>query len=116
VKGRKVFFSEEKKQKTFILRSWPKGKCAGNKSFLVLFFKKERSWLSMLSSNHLKNATFVLGSLDMLFQAAADTVAAFAVFSYGQVLQSRCSRLRQQVLALTSDKNGGALGHRQVMV
>jgi hypothetical protein len=38
-KERKAFFSEEKKQKTFILRPWP-----GRKSFLVLFFKKEHSY------------------------------------------------------------------------
>jgi hypothetical protein len=47
-KGRKAFFSEEKKQKTFSFqqlatwRPWP-GSCRrrGNKSLLVLFFRKE---------------------------------------------------------------------------
>jgi hypothetical protein len=36
--GRKAFFFEEKKQKTFV--HWHRGKIM--KSFLVLFFKKER--------------------------------------------------------------------------
>jgi hypothetical protein len=46
----RVFFSEEKKQKTFISPQLPIGRpCPGyrrrrrNKSFLVLFFKKEHS-------------------------------------------------------------------------
>jgi hypothetical protein len=43
---RKVFFSEEKKQKTFTLRPWPESWVASRrKSFLVLFFKKEHSCL-----------------------------------------------------------------------
>jgi hypothetical protein len=53
----KMFFSEEKNQKTFVSaraarsRPWPeRGKSAGDKSLLVLFFRKEHAcfddWLS----------------------------------------------------------------------
>jgi hypothetical protein len=51
---RKVFFSEEKKQKTFIFplaqmsgHGFQVGRRRENKSFLVLFFKKEHSCLSV---------------------------------------------------------------------
>ena len=39
----KAFFSEEKKQKTFgpAVAESPSARAQGNKSFLVLFFKKE---------------------------------------------------------------------------
>jgi hypothetical protein len=41
----KRFFSEEKKQKTFLIWAmggdWPTPQPQSNKSFLVLFFKKE---------------------------------------------------------------------------
>ncbi len=44
--GSKVFFSEEKKQKTFIRLAaiCPERRAPMYKSFLVLFFKKERSF------------------------------------------------------------------------
>jgi hypothetical protein len=45
--GRKDFFFEKKKQKTFALALYPRGVCCGSparhqtsKSFLLLFFKK----------------------------------------------------------------------------
>jgi hypothetical protein len=51
--GGKVFFSEEKKQKTFISRLLTRlaghGRvgcaCAETKVFLVVFFRQEHSWL-----------------------------------------------------------------------
>jgi hypothetical protein len=60
-KGRKVFFFEKKKQKTFVVgrisyppRSKADNKSAlrdksatANKSFLVLFFKKEHSFFAL---------------------------------------------------------------------
>jgi hypothetical protein len=44
--GRKAFFFEKKKQKTFInlIRSSTAKECFSDKSFLVLFFKKERAF------------------------------------------------------------------------
>jgi hypothetical protein len=47
---RKVFFSEEKKQKTFIVLSRSRRQRTPSvKSFLVLFFKKEQPSLERLS-------------------------------------------------------------------
>jgi hypothetical protein len=42
LKVRKPFFSEEKNQKTFVHAPAHRAGCTKSKSFLVLFFKKER--------------------------------------------------------------------------
>jgi hypothetical protein len=49
MKGRKDFFFEKKKQKTFIILEprWLNRRVQTNKSFLVLFFKKEHSSFSI---------------------------------------------------------------------